>query len=127
MENWVLWYQRISRSLGCVIHHPYFVSGEHSIKYGYVALPRKQVETGYHSLLLVCFRQFCGYPHAQTLRNPYAVSLTVSIRSLEAFGNLTTGVVFSSYIVVFRASSSPTCARPLRGSSEWNKQPDLIF
>lgn len=40
---------------GAVIQMPLFVGGEQSIKYGYAALPRKQLVTGCHQLLFVGF------------------------------------------------------------------------
>lgn len=54
-------------------------------------------------------------------------SLEYFIRNLEAFGKLTTSLTVASSIAAFSASPFRTCGRPLQGSSQRNKSPDLNF
>ena len=70
-------------------------TGDHSIEYECAAVPRKQRQTGCHSLVLVGLRQCVGYPLSQFVRLPYALQVKSDcfIRNLEAFGKLCTRLI----------------------------------
>lgn len=85
-------------TLGSVIQDLICITGEDSIKYGYVAVPRNQRETECHAWLLVAFRPCVGYPLAQLVRLPYTVQEKSDcfIRKMEALAKLTKGLTVSS-------------------------------
>lgn len=55
MRHRVPWWQPISGMFGSVIQNSLFLTGKHSIKYGYIVVPRKQCETGCH--IVACWLQ----------------------------------------------------------------------
>lgn len=65
----------MSDTLDCVIQDSLFATGEHSIKYGYVAVLKKQQETVCQSLLLVGFQHYVEKPLAQFLLLHYAAQV----------------------------------------------------
>lgn len=115
----------VSGTLGSVIQDSLFFNGSHSIKYGYVAVSRKQQESGCLSLF-VGFRQCVGYPLAKLVRLPYAVQVKSDcfIRNQKVFGKLTTGSVV---VFLYGRLHSGLVAGHCRGSSLMDRSSDLNF
>lgn len=74
-----------------------FVSGEYTIQYRYVLLPRNQPESGSLYFLFVGFAQCVKYPLFHLVCLSYAVHVKSDcfIGRLGEFGNLTTGLAIA--------------------------------
>lgn len=116
----------MSKALGIIIQYYLTVIGEHSIEYGCVEYScivrlRKQQETGWHSLLLVDFRQCIIHSLAQLQCLPNAVQVKngyLRANSLLA-RKRSTNLTYVWLLPTYTASSFRTCSR-LQRSRYWN-------